>query len=239
MPQDAGEDVLFSVVYQFLIGNPNSPPQAPLLSNGNQYSYSSASSVRRVITADLDDLSMLNTFNEAVLSTPPPHSPSMQVGVYNTYTHTQHTWSHGQRCRLRPSPYDIPPAPGLIRDSDKGYTDSLPTSPLDLTFGNVHAQSVGMSAADNICGASFGHVATAAANGFSAPAHGLVVTGLFFFLPYMVALLFFLHADTSVSQIFLFGLPEGSVLYTFTLAPDASLCSFSFTSGLTRFARVS
>ncbi|KAI0691916.1 hypothetical protein BC835DRAFT_1430458 [Cytidiella melzeri] len=162
MPQDAAEDVLFYVIYQFLIGNPNSPPQSPLLSNGNRYSYSSASSPGD-ISPDLDDLSMLNTFKEATLSTPLPHSPSMQVGAYNTYTHTQHTRGHEQRCCLRPSLYDIPPAPGLICNGDKGYTDSLLTSPLDLTFGNVHTQSVGMSAADNICGALFGHVAAAAA----------------------------------------------------------------------------
>ncbi|KAI0693022.1 hypothetical protein BC835DRAFT_1306912 [Cytidiella melzeri] len=59
----------------------------------------------------------------------------------------QHLHSHSTYLGSRaaslsgPSPYDIPPTPGLIRDGDEGHTDSLPTSPLDLTFGNVHAQS--------------------------------------------------------------------------------------------------
>ncbi|KAI0689728.1 hypothetical protein BC835DRAFT_227415 [Cytidiella melzeri] len=90
MPQDAAEDVLFSVVYQFLIGNPNSPPQSPLSSNGDGYSYSSASSPGD-ISPDLDDLSMLNTFNEAALSTPPPHSPSIATEVRDRHrTTTSH-----------------------------------------------------------------------------------------------------------------------------------------------------
>ncbi|KAI0343521.1 hypothetical protein BDW22DRAFT_1180315 [Trametopsis cervina] len=132
MGEEANSEVLFSVHYQFYIGHPNSPPQSPMSSNGDGYSVSSESSPDS--TTDLDDLAMLHTLSETSLSTPPPpHSP-----YAHAYRHTSHSHSNTNRRMYDPS---MPPPPALVRDGgdgDDGYASSLPTSPLDLTFGSVH-----------------------------------------------------------------------------------------------------
>ncbi|KAI0090589.1 hypothetical protein BDY19DRAFT_904892 [Irpex rosettiformis] len=159
-PGDAVPEILFSVVYQFLNGNSNSPPQSPM-SSADGYSYSSASSPE--MNGDLDDLTMLDNLTHATLSTPPPHSPPTQRGAYATYSQTSRIHDHSRRLR----PYDISPAPGLIRDGEEGYASSLPTSPLDLTFAPLQTQpSAGLGASDSLCGTSFGGVA--GASGYSA-----------------------------------------------------------------------
>ena len=79
---------------------------------------------------------MLSPFNETSISTPPsqPHSPSHSRESFS-YQYRDHQQTPR---RSRTSPFDVSPAPGLIRDGEEGYA-SLPTSPLDLTFpGVVH-----------------------------------------------------------------------------------------------------
>ena len=106
---------------------------------------------------------MLDNLNNATLSTPPPHSPPTHRGAYHPYSQSGRI--HDSSRRLRP--YDISPAPGLIRDGEEGYTSSLPTSPLDLSFAPIQTQPPsGLGAADGLCGASFGDVA---ASTYSAP----------------------------------------------------------------------
>ncbi len=108
---------------------------------------------------------MLDNFNSATLSTPPPHSPPTQRGAYNGYPQTSRI--HEQPRRLRPATYEISPAPGLIRDGEEGYASSLPTSPLDLSFGTVQAHPTVLPPPDVLCGTSFGDVAAAAASAYS------------------------------------------------------------------------
>jgi hypothetical protein len=111
---------------------------------------------------------MLNNFNEDILSTSPPTETStLPRGRYDSYPQSSTRGAELSR-RSRLLPYEIPPAPGLIRDGEEGYTSSLPPSPLDMTFTNVHtaAQSTAISAADSMCGASFGDVTAAYPNTF-------------------------------------------------------------------------